>query len=239
MEFLGARGCFSWRRCARVLLAVALLLPQMAHRSVSSSLLVPAEISASSRLGCNQYQLLTCLGSQSGAPQDDCCDAIRNVLNPGCVCSPEYPGHNMLLFVISILFPIPALAVAKDKECTYGVNIKTGCVQWAGTDADVDVTFTTLLGTSVQFTLDNPGIDDFEICSLSTFTGLVANCLQAFDPVCRMVLHHNNKGKNPGWFVDWVEYIPPFSQNHMSRPVSFNVNAWLQDNSLTYTADAC
>ncbi|KAJ7530926.1 hypothetical protein O6H91_14G025100 [Diphasiastrum complanatum] len=50
---------------------------------------------------CNQFQLLTCIGSAGGPPKDDCCQAIRRVLDPRCVCTRSTQANVQVLLPIA------------------------------------------------------------------------------------------------------------------------------------------
>uniref|UniRef100_G3T1Y4 Lipoxygenase homology PLAT domains 1 n=1 Tax=Loxodonta africana TaxID=9785 RepID=G3T1Y4_LOXAF len=109
----------------------------------------------------------------------------------------------------------------KDKSTTFSVTIKTGDKKNAGTDANV---FITLFGTQ-----DNTGItllkssktnsDKFERGSIEIFT---VETLDLGD-LWKVRIGHDNTGKAPGWFVDWVEVDAP----SLGKCMTFPCGRWL------------
>ncbi|XP_069884736.1 lipoxygenase homology domain-containing protein 1 isoform X3 [Dipodomys merriami] len=112
----------------------------------------------------------------------------------------------------------------KDKSTTFSVTIKTGDKKNAGTDANV---FITLFGTQ-----DDTGItllkssktntDKFERDSIEIFT---VETLDLGD-LWRVRIGHDNTGKAPGWFVDWVEVDAP----SLGKRMTFPCGRWLAKN---------
>ncbi|KAM8782294.1 lipoxygenase homology domain-containing protein 1 isoform 1-T1 [Rhynchonycteris naso] len=112
----------------------------------------------------------------------------------------------------------------KDKSTTFSVTIKTGDKKNAGTDANV---FLTLFGTQ-----DNTGItllkssktnsDKFERDSIDIFTVETL----ALGDLWKVRIGHDNTGKAPGWFVDWVEVDAP----SLGKCMTFPCGRWLAKN---------
>ncbi|XP_052597455.1 lipoxygenase homology domain-containing protein 1 isoform X3 [Peromyscus californicus insignis] len=112
----------------------------------------------------------------------------------------------------------------KDKSTTFSVTIKTGDKKNAGTDANV---FITLFGTQ-----DDNGItllkssktnsDKFERDSIEIFT---VETLDLGD-LWKVRIGHDNTGKAPGWFVDWVEVDAP----SLGKCMTFPCGRWLAKN---------
>ncbi|KAM7126034.1 lipoxygenase homology domain-containing protein 1 isoform 3-T3 [Molossus nigricans] len=112
----------------------------------------------------------------------------------------------------------------KDKSTTFQVTIKTGDKKNAGTDANV---FITLFGTN-----DNTGMtllkssktnsDKFERDSIDIFT---VETLDLGD-LWKVRLGHDNTGKAPGWFVEWVEVDAPC----LGKCMTFPCGRWLSKN---------
>ncbi|XP_006891751.1 PREDICTED: lipoxygenase homology domain-containing protein 1 isoform X2 [Elephantulus edwardii] len=121
--------------------------------------------------------------------------------------------------------PLDNLALEqKDKSTTFSVTIKTGDKKNAGTDANV---FITLFGTN-----DNNGMtllkssktnsDKFERDSIEIFT---VETLDLGD-LWKVRIGHDNSGKAPGWFVDWVEVDAP----SLGKCMTFPCGRWLAKN---------
>ncbi|XP_025742588.2 lipoxygenase homology domain-containing protein 1 isoform X2 [Callorhinus ursinus] len=121
--------------------------------------------------------------------------------------------------------PLGNLALEqKDKSTTFSVTVKTGDKKNAGTDANV---FITLFGTQ-----DNTGTtllkssktnsDKFERDSIEIFT---VETLDLGD-LWKVRIGHDNTGKAPGWFVDWVEVDAP----SLGKCMTFPCGRWLAKN---------
>ncbi|XP_032741568.1 lipoxygenase homology domain-containing protein 1 isoform X1 [Rattus rattus] len=121
--------------------------------------------------------------------------------------------------------PLDNLALEqKDKSTTFSVTIKTGDKKNAGTDANVFITF---FGTK-----DNNGMtllkssktnsDKFERDSIEIFT---VETLDLGD-LWKVRIGHDNTGKAPGWFVDWVEVDAP----SLGKCMTFPCGRWLAKN---------
>ncbi|XP_030875852.1 lipoxygenase homology domain-containing protein 1-like [Leptonychotes weddellii] len=121
--------------------------------------------------------------------------------------------------------PLNNLALEqKDKSTTFSVTVKTGDKKNAGTDANV---FVTLFGTQ-----DNTGMtllkssktnsDKFERDSIEIFT---VETLDLGD-LWKVRIGHDNTGKAPGWFVDWVEVDAP----SLGKCMTFPCGRWLAKN---------
>uniref|UniRef100_G1M210 Lipoxygenase homology PLAT domains 1 n=1 Tax=Ailuropoda melanoleuca TaxID=9646 RepID=G1M210_AILME len=121
--------------------------------------------------------------------------------------------------------PLDSLALEqKDKSTTFSVTVKTGDKKNAGTDANV---FITLFGTQ-----DNTGMtllkssktnsDKFERDSIEIFTVETLN----LGDLWKVRIGHDNTGKAPGWFVDWVEVDAP----SLGKCMTFPCGRWLAKN---------
>ncbi|XP_012498102.1 PREDICTED: lipoxygenase homology domain-containing protein 1 isoform X1 [Propithecus coquereli] len=118
--------------------------------------------------------------------------------------------------------PLDNLALEqKDKSTTFSVTIKTGDKKNAGTDANV---FITLFGTQddTGMTLlksSKTNSDKFERDSIEIFT------VEALDlgDLWKVRIGHDNTGKGPGWFVDWVEVDAP----SLGKCMTFPCGRWL------------
>ncbi|XP_036889676.1 lipoxygenase homology domain-containing protein 1 isoform X1 [Sturnira hondurensis] len=112
----------------------------------------------------------------------------------------------------------------KDKSTTFSVTIKTGDKKNAGTDANV---FITLFGTE-----DDTGMsllksskvnsDKFERDSIDIFT---VEALGLGD-LWKVRIGHDNTGKAPGWFLDWIEVDAP----SLGKCMTFPCGRWLAKN---------
>nr|XP_020137923.1 lipoxygenase homology domain-containing protein 1 isoform X2 [Microcebus murinus] len=121
--------------------------------------------------------------------------------------------------------PLDNLALEqKDKSTTFSVTIKTGDKKNAGTDANV---FITLFGTQddTGMTLlksSKTNSDKFERDSIEIFT---VETLDLGD-LWKVRIGHDNTGKGPGWFVDWVEVDAP----SLGKCMTFPCGRWLAKN---------
>ncbi|XP_017651795.1 lipoxygenase homology domain-containing protein 1 [Nannospalax galili] len=121
--------------------------------------------------------------------------------------------------------PLDNLALEqKDKSTTFSVTIKTGDKKNAGTDANV---FITLFGTQDDngMTLlksSKTNSDKFERDSIEIFT---VETLDLGD-LWKVRIGHDNTGKAPGWFVDWVEVDAP----SLGKCMMFPCGRWLAKN---------
>ncbi|EPY81881.1 lipoxygenasey domain-containing protein 1-like protein [Camelus ferus] len=121
--------------------------------------------------------------------------------------------------------PLDNLALEqKDKSTTFSVTIKTGDKKNSGTDANV---FITLFGTQddTGMTLlksSKTNSDKFERDSIEIFT---VETLDLGD-LWKVRIGHDNSGKAPGWFVDWVEVDAP----SLGKCMTFPCGRWLAKN---------
>uniref|UniRef100_A0A8C5KBI3 Lipoxygenase homology domains 1 n=1 Tax=Jaculus jaculus TaxID=51337 RepID=A0A8C5KBI3_JACJA len=121
--------------------------------------------------------------------------------------------------------PLDNLALEqKDKSTTFSVTVKTGDKKNAGTDANV---FITLFGTQDDngMTLlksSKTNSDKFERGSIEIFT---VETLDLGD-LWKVRIGHDNTGKAPGWFVDWVEVDAP----SLGKSMTFPCGRWLAKN---------
>lgn len=87
----------------------------------------------------------------------------------------------------------------------YEIEIKTGNRDNAGTDADVYVQLIGGMGISGENYLDRPGVDDFERGHTDVF--YITD--KDVGWINQIRLFHNNKGRYPGWYVDYVKVRYP------------------------------
>jgi hypothetical protein len=80
------------------------------------------------------------------------------------------------------------------------VGIKTGTVNYAGTDAQVRALLVGATGTCETQVLDTPNHNDFERGSYDTFN---VTC-DYIGAVRQVWLKQYGNGPNPGWYVDYV-----------------------------------
>ncbi|KAM9102483.1 lipoxygenase homology domain-containing protein 1 [Sarcophilus harrisii] len=120
----------------------------------------------------------------------------------------------------------------KDKSTMYSVTVKTGDKKRAGTDANV---FITLFGTDddtgtiLLKSSKSSNKDKFERGSIEIFT------VDAFylGELQKIRIGHDNTGKSPGWFVDWVEVDMP----SLGKCLTYPCGRWLgkeEDDGSTY-----
>ena len=115
--------------------------------------------------------------------------------------------------------PVTLLACPNGQFTDYTVQITTGDVDRAGTDADV---YINLYGADGSQTgdkyLDNPNVDDFERNTTGTFQFSACDV----GTVTRIRLSHDNSGANAEWYVSNVVV-----RKTGGGPWNFPVNAWI------------
>lgn len=95
-------------------------------------------------------------------------------------------------------------AVRQAAVVTYWIELKTGNVDYAGTDGDVYIRLLGDLGTSGYLKLDNPG-DDRERNQLDTYGPFYLSDLGALQEV-RVAFYLG--GDSPHWYLDYVTVDP-------------------------------
>ncbi|EFJ37721.1 hypothetical protein SELMODRAFT_73713, partial [Selaginella moellendorffii] len=117
--------------------------------------------------------------------------------------------------------------------CAYTISIQTGCVDRAGTDANIDIFFSSFQGRLLPFyNIDNKD-DNFEKCQLDTFD-LHGDCLPNEDKICRMIIERDNSGRYQDWYIDWIQIT-----GAGDGPQKFNVDAWLDNVNRSKEIDLC
>ncbi|EFJ26202.1 hypothetical protein SELMODRAFT_98734, partial [Selaginella moellendorffii] len=119
--------------------------------------------------------------------------------------------------------------------CKYKIIIKTGCVWLAGTNANVDIIFTSLSGVILAYqNIDHKNYDDFERCNTDVFN-VQGTCLSEYDKICKVIVSHDNTGSNAGWYIDWIDFSTP--SNNFA--VHFDIGTWIEQDNLAYVGDTC
>jgi hypothetical protein len=122
---------------------------------------------------------------------------------------------------LPILIPTPISVVPgpiEPQSVTYIVTLVTGCVSYAGTDANVYITLVGSRGRSEETQLDIGNHDDREWCSRDSYQ-LMADDL---GELSQIAIRHDNSNDNPGWFLDRVIVRLPDG-----REWEFPCNRWL------------
>lgn len=84
----------------------------------------------------------------------------------------------------------------------YTVTVHTGCVEHAGTDANVYITLFGSRSDSDETLLDTTNYDDHEECTATTYEIRTRDDLGDL----RFInIRHDNKNDGPGWFLGWVK----------------------------------
>lgn len=91
-----------------------------------------------------------------------------------------------------------ARAAAEVVQTTYQIEIRTGCVNGAGTDARVHIALGGDSGYTPNFTnLDNPGVNDFERGRTDVFRVVGGDA----GNISSLYIRHDNTGGAPGWLM--------------------------------------
>ena len=122
---------------------------------------------------------------------------------------------------------VASMRSAYAAETTYYVEIRTGCLSGAGTDANVSIDLLNLEGyttiSTAAMRLDNPSINDFERGRTDSFRVVGKNV----GTIRWAVLRHNNSGGGPGWLVRDVRVY-----NYATgKWANFPVQRWLAKDS--------
>ncbi|CAL4981853.1 unnamed protein product [Urochloa decumbens] len=123
----------------------------------------------------------------------------------------------------------PRITTTSPLQCGYEIIVRTGDVGYAGTDAIISLTLSSGDGTTLSIKdlaswgTNGPGYDYFERGNTDKFSG-IGNCMTP--ELCSMLLESDHSGKNPGWFVDYIEVI---ERTAVFTKVShmFKLNQWL------------
>ena len=133
----------------------------------------------------SRYLLTLNLGG-NGVPLSNSSDKFMFVL----------PGKTR---TININQPVPP--PPRPIPSTYVVIVHTGCVEYAGTDANVYVTLFGSKSDSVEKRLDTANYDDHEECTQTSYEIRTRDDL---GDLRFIKIRHDNKDDGPGWFLDWV-----------------------------------
>ena len=128
------------------------------------------------------------------------------------------------LTLAAFLFAVFPLLPAISQQVSYEVRVQTGAIDKAGTDANIYITLINENSASSQeIALNNPSKNDFERGQLDTFILRVPGNL---GPIKTIVIRSNNKGPNPGWYLDTVKvyYSPPNGTPDSRYPKEGNRN---------------
>jgi lipoxygenase homology domain-containing protein 1 len=101
----------------------------------------------------------------------------------------------------------------------YRIVVKTGGANSAGTDANVYITLEGTSGNSGERQLDSVG-NDFERSSVGSYS------ISTTDPLGDLMqvrIRHDNTGKKPGWFLDYITV----HEEKSDRMWYFPCNRWL------------
>ncbi|XP_050216243.1 PLAT domain-containing protein 3-like [Mercurialis annua] len=141
----------------------------------------------------------------------------------------------ILSFLICLSFS--SVVLSETCTCTYMISVKTGTMQQAGTDAVVSLKFSDLENPAVYIKdLENYGImefghDYFEFDNLDFFS-YTRRCFPK--PVCYIELSHDNSGKYPGWYVEYVDVRSSGGYSIRETKKHFAVNQWLAKDEPPY-----
>ncbi|SIN96148.1 PLAT/LH2 domain-containing protein [Fibrobacter sp. UWB11] len=102
----------------------------------------------------------------------------------------------------------------------YKIQIVTGSMKDAGTNANVYLTAEGTNGSMTWANLDNPKKDDFEQGNVDTFTVSSARDL---GDINKITIGHDNSGKHAGWFVSSVQ----IKNVSTGKTWTFFTNRWL------------
>ncbi|KAK9733741.1 hypothetical protein RND81_04G089000 [Saponaria officinalis] len=135
---------------------------------------------------------------------------------------------------LTLLLTLASLAYSDD--CVYVIQLKTGDVPDAGTDATVTLRVYDEHGNGIADPdLWSDGLmgkdhDYFERNNLDMF-GFKFGCLGS--KVCNIELSHNNGGSKPGWYVSYVQVTTVWPNG--CTQTMFPIDQWLALDEYPYS----
>jgi hypothetical protein len=106
------------------------------------------------------------------------------------------------------------------EEVNYRIEITTGTLITAGTDANVYITIYDKEGHNTgEILLDNPGINDFEREDTNTFSFTALN----IEDLGYIIIRHDNSGNLPGWYIDEIHIY----NEEINKEWTFVPDRWL------------
>jgi hypothetical protein len=100
----------------------------------------------------------------------------------------------------------------------YKLEIKTGAIKNAGTDAHVYVQLKGSLGISPKYKIDTI-YNDYEKSSITEFNVVVD---KYFGEISEIIVEHDNRGHKPGWYLEEVKV-----SEEENKTWTFSCNKWL------------
>ncbi|MEW2573754.1 PLAT/LH2 domain-containing protein [Streptomyces sp. NPDC047070] len=97
----------------------------------------------------------------------------------------------------------------------YRIQVATGKVDGAGTDANVYLTIYGSVGSSEEIQLES-GRDDFERASVSNFI----HTMRDLGALQKVRIRHDNSGHWPGWFLERIVIRDEEADKEWSFPCS-------------------
>ncbi|KAF8083355.1 hypothetical protein N665_0778s0008 [Sinapis alba] len=123
-----------------------------------------------------------------------------------------------------------SLVALAGQTCTYAINVQTGTIADAGTDAVIGIVLADKSGEYIEIKdlvswggKMPSGHDYFENGNLDIFSG-TERCLPG--PVCFMRLNSDNSGNKPGWYVVHVD-VTTSKTGSVSQHQHFTVEQWV------------
>jgi hypothetical protein len=135
--------------------------------------------------------------------------ANRNHYFKGYPAKSTHPHRRIEMRKIVGIFSVLAIIgvmICASTAVSYGgyqVTIKTGCMNGAGTDADVYIKLIGKKGETQWVYLDKPNYNDFERCLVTSY-GVSGDVGEIYD--VRLRVNFDGKhGDRPNWFCEWVK----------------------------------
>lgn len=119
-----------------------------------------------------------------------------------------------------------------DEKGEYTLIFKTGDMKYAGTDANVFVTFRGTNGESEELGMPRQSMETnnpFKQGQIDTFKGIKS--AKDFGVLKELVVRHDNTGDGPGWYLDWVMVYQDWPRK---KSWKFTFNQWLSLNDSPY-----
>ncbi len=123
----------------------------------------------------------------------------------------------LLAAALLVVSAAPAFAVP------YTIEVRTGNVEYAGTDANVCMRIYGTEGTTAEFQIDDQN-DNFERGRLDRF---VVNLPDVGTPY-RIMIRHDDTGRHSDWFLESVRVI----NGNGNRSANFTARTWLAHGGL-------
>jgi hypothetical protein len=176
----------------------------------------------------------------------------RTALNPGESVTLSFPGYvyqrggtieskvslsngdDTQSYSLRVAAPIPPTPVPTPTPLPssnkFKIEVTTGDVTYAGTNADVFITLFGDRANSNQIELDTPGYDNFERGRTDTFNIVLP---QHLGNLTRIRIRHDDSGLGSGWFLERIV----ITNVDTGKRWTFNAHRWLATDEADHAID--